>query len=74
MTLQISRRGQQYLETAQTLLRNAQTMTDAAVAFQLRRLAENYQRLATKASEDDAAKAVARTTTRASQLDAYGLV
>ena len=62
MTLQISRRGQQYLGTAQTLLRNAQTMTDAAVAFQLRRLAENYQRLAMKASEDDAAKASARTT------------
>jgi len=74
MTLQISRRGKQYLETAQTLLRNAQTMTDDAVAFQLRRLAENYQRLAMKASEDDAAKAAARATSSAKQLDAYGLV
>jgi hypothetical protein len=32
MTFQISRRGKEYLETAQTLLRAAQTMTDRAVA------------------------------------------
>ena len=32
MTFQISRRGTQYLKTAQTLLREAQTMTDRAVA------------------------------------------
>jgi hypothetical protein len=74
MTLQISRRGKQYLETAETLLRSAKAMTDAAVALQLRTLAENYQRLAWKASEDDAAKAAARATSRANQLDAYGLV
>ena len=60
MTMQLSRRGQRYLETAQTLLRNAQAMTDAAVAQQLKALAENYQRLAWKATEDDAAKAVVR--------------
>jgi hypothetical protein len=60
MTIQISRRGQQYLKTAQTLLHNARTMTDGAVAFQLRTLAENYQRLAWKASRDDAARAAAR--------------
>ena len=74
MTLQISRRGKQYLETAQTLLRSAKTMTDAAVALQLQTLAENYQRLALKASEDDAAKAADRATSRANQLEAYGLV
>jgi hypothetical protein len=60
MTMQLSRRGQRYLETAQTLLRNAQAMTDAAVAQQLKALAENYQRLAWKATEDDAAKALVR--------------
>jgi hypothetical protein len=60
MTMQISRRGKQYLQTAQTLLRNAQSMTDSAVAFQLRTLAEDYQRRAEKASQDDAAKALAR--------------
>ena len=58
MTLQLSRRGKQYLQTAQTLLRNAQSMTDSAVAFQLRTLAEEYQRRAEKASQDDAAKAI----------------
>jgi type II secretory pathway pseudopilin PulG len=38
MTFQISRRGKQYLETAQTLLRAAQTMTDSAIADQLKAL------------------------------------
>ena len=65
MTLQISRRGKQYLQIAQTLLRNAQSMTDSAVAFQLRTLAEDYQRRAEKASQDDAAKALARQNGRA---------
>jgi hypothetical protein len=44
MTLQISRRGREYLETAQTLLRSAQTMTDRAIAGQLKALAEDYER------------------------------
>ena len=48
MTLQISRRGKEYLETAQTLLRAAQTMTDRAVAGQLKALADDYQRRAEK--------------------------
>jgi hypothetical protein len=48
MTLQISRRGREYLETAQTLLRSAQTMTDRAIAGQLEALAENYERRAKK--------------------------
>ena len=56
MTFQISRRGKQYLETAQTLLRAARTMTDSAIADQLKALADDYQRRAEKASDNDAAR------------------
>jgi hypothetical protein len=59
MTFQISQRGKQYLKTAQTLLRAAQTMTDLAIAGQLKALADDYQRRAEKASHVDAAKASA---------------
>ena len=65
MTLQISRRGKQYLKTAQTLLSNAKAMTDEAVAAQLRALANDYERRAEKASRDDAAKASARAAASA---------
>ena len=65
MTFQISRRGKEYLETAQTLLRAAQTMTDRAVAYQLKNLADDYQRRAEKVSYDDAAKALARSAAKA---------
>jgi hypothetical protein len=58
---QISQRGKQYLKTAETLLRAAQTMTDRAVAGQLNALAEDYQRRAEKAAQVDAAKASARS-------------
>jgi hypothetical protein len=61
MTLQISQRGKEYLKTAQTLLCTAKTMTDRAIAGQLRALADDYQRRAVKASLDDAAKALARS-------------
>jgi hypothetical protein len=61
MTLHISRRGNQYLKTAQTLLRTARTMTDQAIAGQLKALADDYQRRAEKASRDDAAKALAQS-------------
>ena len=61
MTVQISQRGKQYLETARTLLRAAQTMTDSVIASQLKALADDYQRRAEKASQDDAAKASARS-------------
>ena len=57
MTFQISQRGNQYLKTAQTLLRAAQTMTARAIAGQLKALADDYQRRAEKASHVDAAKA-----------------
>ena len=61
MTLQISQRGKQYLETARTLLRAAQTMTDHAIAGQLKALADDYERRAEKASHVDAVKALARS-------------
>ena len=62
MTFQhISQRGKEYLKTAETLLRSAQTMTDQAIAGQLKALADDYQRRAEKASHVDAAKASARS-------------
>ena len=53
--------GKQYLQTARTLLRAAQTMTDEVVVSQLKALAEDYERRAEKASVADAAKALARS-------------
>ncbi len=64
MTVQISQRGREYLKTAQTLLRTAETMTDQAIGAQLKTLANSYQRRAEKASLDDAAKALARSAER----------
>jgi len=61
MTYQISQRGKQYLQTARTLLRAAQTMTDEVVVSQLKALAEDYERRAEKASLVDVAKALARS-------------
>ena len=61
MTVQISQRGKEYLETARTLVRAAQTTTDQHVAGQLKALAEDYERRADKASHVDAAKASARS-------------
>jgi len=60
MTFQLSQRGNEYLKTAQTLLRAAKTMTDQAIVDQLKALADDYQRRAEKASRVDAAKASAR--------------
>jgi len=54
MTVQISQRGKECLKTAQTLLRTARTITDEAIAAQLKDLAEVYERRAEKASLDDA--------------------
>jgi hypothetical protein len=65
MTVQISPRGEQYLKTAQSLLRAAQTMTDPAIAGQLKALADDYQQRAEKASHVDAAKALARSAANA---------
>jgi len=52
---------QHYLETARTLLRAAQTMTDSAIAGRLKVLADEYQRRCEQASVDDAAKALERS-------------
>jgi hypothetical protein len=54
MTLQISQRGKQYLDTAQTLLRAARTMTDSAIADQLKALSDDHQRRVQKATHVDA--------------------
>jgi len=47
------------------LLRAAQTMTDQAIAGQLKALADDYERRAEKASHVDAAKALARSAANA---------
>ena len=60
MTVPISQRGKAYLETVRTWLRAAETMTDRAIAGQLKALAEDYERRAEKAAHADAAKALAR--------------
>jgi len=65
----ISQRGKEYLETAQTLLRTARTMTDQHVAGQLKALAEDYERRAEKASHADRAKALARSAARVDRDD-----
>ncbi|MGY3689937.1 hypothetical protein ACVIGA_000017 [Bradyrhizobium sp. USDA 3240] len=60
--VEVSQRGKAYLETAWTLLRAAQTMTDSTSAGQIRALADDYERRAEKAaSHVDAAKAFSRS-------------
>jgi len=54
MTAQISQRGKEYLEIAQTLLRAAKSMIDSAIAGQLKALADDYERRAEKVSHVDA--------------------
>jgi hypothetical protein len=58
---QISQRSNEYLKTAGTLHRAAQTMTDPAIAGQLKALADDYERRAEQASHVDSAKALARS-------------
>jgi hypothetical protein len=65
MTFQVSQRCKEYLKTARTLLQAVQTMTDQAIAGQLRALAEDYERRAEKALHIDAAKALARSAASA---------
>ena len=65
MTVQISQLGKEYLETARSLFRAAQTMTDRAIAGQLKDLADDYERRAEKASHDDANEAFARSAAAA---------
>jgi hypothetical protein len=64
----ISQRGKEYLRTAETLLRAAQTMTDRAIAGQLKALADDYERRAERASHVDAVKSVARSAANAEKM------
>jgi hypothetical protein len=64
MTVSISHRGKEYLETARTLLRAAKTMTGRAIADQLKTLADDYQRRTEKAPHVDAARASAHSPGR----------
>ena len=57
--------SKEYLDTARTLLRAAEGMTDRSVAGQLKTLAEDYERRAEQAAHADAAKALARSAARA---------
>lgn len=74
MTFRIARRDKQYLETARTLLRVARTMTDRAVARQLKALADDYQRRAEKALYIDVTKAVAASVANADCGDSRELM
>jgi hypothetical protein len=56
MTFHISQLRKEYLETARSLFSAAQTMTDRAVAFQLKALADDYERRAEKVSLIGAAR------------------
>ena len=56
--------SKEYLETARTILRAAQTMTDQRVAGQLKALAEDYERRPEKAAHAEAAKASTRKPAR----------
>jgi hypothetical protein len=60
-------RSKEYLDTARTMLRAAQTMTDQHVADQLKALAQDYERRAEKAAHADAAKALAQSDARESE-------
>jgi hypothetical protein len=44
MTFPISQRGKEYFESARTLLRAAQNMTDRVIADQIKALADDCQR------------------------------
>jgi hypothetical protein len=51
--------SKEYLNTARTLLRIAQTMTDQTIADRLKALAGDYERRAEKASQSGSAEALA---------------
>jgi hypothetical protein len=53
--------SKEYLDTARTILRAAQTMTDRHVARQLMALAEDYERRAEKAASADVTEASTRS-------------
>jgi hypothetical protein len=51
--------SKEYLNTARTLLRVSQSMTDQTIADRLKALAEDYERRAEKASQSDSAEVLA---------------
>jgi hypothetical protein len=69
MNVQMSRRGREYVKTARTLLRTAQTMTNRVIASRLEALADDYQRRAEKASNDDTATASARSAANSAERE-----
>ena len=60
MSFRISRRGKQYLEAARILLRAAKALSDRAIEYQLRALADYYEQRAEKAAHIDAAGHLSR--------------
>jgi hypothetical protein len=65
MSMQVSQRGREYLETARTLLQTAKSMSDQLIANRLTALAQDYELRAVKATHADAARALARSAARA---------
>jgi hypothetical protein len=51
--------SKEYLNTARTLLRVSQSMTDQTIADRLKALAEDYERRAERASKSDSAEVLA---------------
>jgi hypothetical protein len=60
MRFRISRRGKQYSEVARTLLRAARALSDRAIEYQLRALADYYEQRAERAAHVDAARHLSR--------------
>ena len=56
--------SKEYLNTARTLRRVSQTMTDQTIVDRLKALAGDYERRAEKASQRDAAEALAPPAAR----------
>jgi hypothetical protein len=56
--------SKEYLNTARTLLRVSQSMTDQTIADRLKALAEDYERRAEKASQSNSAKPLAPLAAR----------
>jgi hypothetical protein len=67
MTFQISQRGEEYLKTAQILLRIAEKITDRAIAGRLKAIADDYERRARKNSHIVVAKVAARSSVGAQE-------
>jgi hypothetical protein len=69
MNIRMSRRGKEYVKTARTLLRTAQTMTDRVISSRPEARADDYQRRAEKPSHDDAARESARSAANSAERE-----